>query len=107
MIEYALALSFHLGLKNDYNSVHPHIRYTDKGFIAGVYYNSEDNISFYAGQRWEHEGVGFEAGAVTGYSGAPIVPYGRVTYNNFFAAPAIEKTDTVRVGVVLGYEIKF
>ena len=104
MIEYALALTLHLGLEGDYNEVHPHIRYNEQNYIAGVYYNSERNISFYAGKRWEHNQFGIEAGAVTGYSESDVLPYGRVTYNNFFIAPGVEPDN---VGLVVGYEIKW
>jgi hypothetical protein len=105
LIEYALALSLHLGLEGDYNGVHPHIRYSEQNYIAGVYYNSESNISFYAGKRWEHNNFGFEAGAVTGYVNQPILPYARVTYNNFFIAPAHEVD--ANTGAVVGYEFKW
>ena len=105
MIELALAFSLHLGLEGDYNEIHPHIRYNEQNYIAGAYYNSESNISFYAGKRWEHNRFGFEAGAVTGYSGGDVLPYGRVTYNNLFISPAIEKPDNV--GLVVGYEFKW
>jgi hypothetical protein len=105
MIELALAFSLHLGLNEDYNQVHPHIRYNEQNYIAGAYYNSERNVSFYLGKRWEYNGIGLEAGAVTGYSGGDVLPYGRATYENFFVSPAIETPDTV--GVVLGYELKW
>ena len=104
MIEFALALSLHLGLEGDYNEIHPHVRYTNEGTIAGAYYNSVDKISFYVGRRWEYGAYGLEAAAVTGYPKADIVPYVRATYNDFFISPALEG-DTV--GVVVGYEFKW
>ena len=104
MLELALGLSLHIGLMNNYNYIHPHIRYTYDNVIGGAYYNSQDNISLYGGYRWEYDGIGFEGAIVTGYSQYPIVPYGRITYNNFFAAPAVEDN---RIGGVIGYEIKF
>ena len=39
----------HLGLQGDYNEYHPHARCQVDNLISGVYYNSEDNISFYTG----------------------------------------------------------
>lgn len=105
MIELALAFSLHLGLEGDYNEIHPHIRYNEQNYIAGVYYNSESNISTYAGKRWEYNNFGLEAGAVTGYSGGNILPYGRATYKNFYVTPALEGDNTV--GAVIGYEFKF
>ena len=105
MIELALGISLHLGLANDYNEIHPHVRYNNQNYIAGVYYNSESNVSTYVGRRWEKGKFGVEAGVVTGYSGGNVLPYGRATYENFFVAPAIEGGDTV--GTVIGYEFKW
>ena len=104
MIELALVISLHLGLDNDYNEIHPHIRYTENGYIAGAYYNSVDKVSTYAGYRWEWDLIGLEAGAVTGYPQADVMPYARATYDNFFITPAIENDNK---GVVVGYEFKF
>ena len=105
MIEFALALSLHLGLEGDYNGVHPHIRYNEQNYIAGVYYNSINNVSVYAGKRWEYNDFGLEAGAVTGYDNiAPVIPYARITYNNLFIAPGVEPDN---VGIVIGYEFKW
>ena len=105
MIELALAVSLHLGLEGNYNEIHPHIRYNEQNYIAGAYYNSESNISFYAGKRWEYNDFGLEAGAVTGYSAGDVIPYGRATYKNFFVAPAVEGDNTI--GTVIGYEFKW
>ena len=100
----SIALSLHLGLEGDYNSIHPHLRYTDNNFITGIYYNSESNVSPYAGYKIEHNDLGLEFGIVGNYSDAPIGPYLRGTYKNFFIAPGVEG-DTV--GIVLGIEQKF
>ena len=104
LIELALAFSLHLGFEDNYNKVHPHIRYNHNDFIAGAYYNSESTISTYIGKRWEYNDFGIEAGAVTGYSDAEITPYIRGTYKNLFIAPAQERGT---VGVVIGYEFKW
>lgn len=105
MIELALGLSLHLGLNDNYNEIHPHIRYIANDYIAGLYYNSESNVSAYGGYRLEYGDFGLEAGAVTGYSKADVMPFVRGTYDNFFVAPALEGDDTV--GAVFGYEIKW
>ena len=105
MIELALGISLHLGLNDNYNEIHPHIRYSEQGYIAGMYYNSESNVSTYIGRRWEYNDFGFEAGAVTGYPQADVMPFVRGTYDNFFVAPALEGDDTV--GAVVGYELKW
>ena len=104
MIELALGISLHLGLTQNYNEIHPHIRWSEQGYIAGAYYNSVENVSAYAGYRWEFGDFGLEAAAVTGYPEGDIVPFGRATYKNFFVAPAMEEGT---VGAVLGYELKF
>jgi len=104
MIELALGISLHLGLLQDYNVIHPHIRYIEQGYMAGAYYNSVENISAYAGYRWEFGDFGLEAAVVTGYPEGDIVPFGRATYKEFFVAPALEDGT---VGAVVGYEFKW
>ena len=101
----ALGISLHLGFENSYNPVHPHLRYQNESFIAGVFLNSEENTSFYLGQRIEHNNLGFEFGAVTGYSTGNVLPYARATYKDFFVAPALENGDNL--GIVIGYEFKY
>ena len=94
------AVSMHLGLHGEYNEYHPHARCQVDSLISGVYYNSENNISFYTGL--EHNG--FEVGLVTGYDHGKIVPMARYKKNNFFIAPAFE-TDGSK-GIVIGLEFK-
>ena len=98
----SIALSLHLGFEGDYNSFHPHLRYTNNNMIAGVYYNSESKISPYAGYRLEYNDFGVELGAVGNYSDADIAPYARGTYKNFFVAPGLEEG---KVGIVFGIEL--
>ena len=74
------AVSMHVGLQHDYNEYHPHARCQVDNMISGVYYNSENNLSFYTGL--EHNG--FELGLVTGYSHDKIVPMVRYKKNNWF-----------------------
>lgn len=100
----ALGLSLHLGFEETYNPVHPHIRYQHESLIAGIYYNSEEKISTYVGQRLEYNDLGFEYGAVTGYSGGTVIPFIRGTYKNYFIAPGVEGDN---IGIVLGTELKF
>ena len=100
----ALGLSLHLGFENEHNSIHPHIRYNNENFIAGAYYNSEYTLSTYIGKRWEYNDFGLEAGAVTGYYDT-VIPYARATYHDFFVAPTSERGE--RIGIVLGYEVKY
>ena len=98
----SIALSLHLGFEGDYNSIHPHIRLQEQQYVAGVYYNSESNLSPYVGYRFEHNEFGLELGAVGNYSTAPVIPYVRGTYKNFFIAPGIERDN---IGIVFGIDI--
>jgi|TARA_R110000787_G_scaffold1096_2_gene3994 hypothetical protein len=100
VLELYLAVSIHVGLANDYNSFHPHARYTSDDYISGVYRNSEDNVSIYLGKEYN----GFEYGLVTGYSEADLAPFVRYKYKNFFIAPAYEKHTS---GLVFGFEGRF
>jgi hypothetical protein len=102
----SLGLSLHLGLENNYNSFHPHVRYQNENLISGVYFNSVSEISLYMGKRFEYSDLGLEYGAATGYYDYPITPFVRATYKEFFIAPAKEKGDG-KVGIVIGTELKF
>jgi hypothetical protein len=109
-IAFAVAFSAHVGLAGDYNEIHPHIRVSNGGFIAGVFYNSESRVSPYAGYRFEHRQAYAELGLVGGYLKNPVFPYFRVGYDfsdnlSVFAAPAYEHPQTV--GAVVGLEIRF
>tara|TARA_R110000772_G_scaffold23327_3_gene62485 strand:+ start:456 stop:773 length:318 start_codon:yes stop_codon:yes gene_type:complete len=105
MLELIISISLHVGLGDDYKYVHPQVRYTtEENYIAGVYYNSVGNVSAYAGHRWESGKWGLEAGVVTGYNQAPVLPFVKVDYDGFFVMPAI---DNGNIGAVLGYEFKF
>jgi hypothetical protein len=101
-ISLGLALSLHLGFEGEYNSIHPHLRYTHDSFIVGAYYNSESNISPYVGYRFEHNDFGVELGAVGNYSDADVAPYIRGTYKQFFVAPGVEGDN---IGIVFGIEL--
>ena len=81
-IIWSLAFTAHIGFIGDYNSVHPHIRYTDNNYIVGAFYNSDSRISMYAGYRFElTERAGIEVSATNGYQAlGGIVPQLRGTY---------------------------
>ena len=102
----SLGLSTHVGFDEEYNTFHPHIRYTNEKFITGAYYNSLENLSVYAGVRTEKNNFGLEAALVTGYNNGALTPYIRGTYDvgkmRMFIAPGIESKD---IGVVLGIEV--
>ena len=94
------ALSLHVGLEGDYNSYHPHARCEKDSLISGIYYNSEDRISSYVGLQYE----GLELGLVTGYIYNDIIPMIRYKKDNWFIAPAYEKSGSK--GIVIGLEFK-
>ena len=98
-ISFLLALSLHVGLENNYNNIHPHIRCTVDTAIYGAYYNSEERISYYIGKKINN----FETGLVTGYSGMDVVPLVRYIKNGWFVSPSYEVNGNV--GLVFGYEI--
>ena len=93
-----LALSMHVGLEGNYNSIHPHARCQKDALISGIYYNSEDNISVYVGVTHN----GWEIGLVTGYTYSDVVPMIRYKKDKWFIAPAIEKNGSK--GFVIGVE---
>jgi hypothetical protein len=70
----------HVGLDNEYNSIHPHARCT------------LDNT------------IEIEYGLVTGYTGSNIAPMLRIKKDNFFIAPAYEVEGNI--GIVVGFEFK-
>ena len=95
---FLLAFSLHLGLENNYNNIHPHIRCTDNQTIYGGFYNSEKNVSLFYGKKYKN----IEYGLVTGYSGGNILPMVRYKKNKFFIAPAYEMSGNY--GLVIGIE---
>ena len=78
-LSFFIAVSMHVGLQNDYNSLHPHARCSLDSFMFGTYYNSERNISNYIGKDFN----GLEIGLVTGYA-YDVVPMIRYKKNNWF-----------------------
>ena len=93
-----LALSMHVGLEGNYNSIHPHAPCQKDALISGIYYNSEDSISAYVGKTHN----GWEIGLVTGYTYSDVIPMIRYKKDKWFIAPAIEKNGSK--GFVIGVE---
>lgn len=111
-----IATTVHLGFAGDYNEIHPQVRFEKDHYIAGAFYNSEENISLYAGLQYVFDnGIFVEGGIVSGYDAvAPIVPFARAGYEindmtNVFIAPAgeVNNTGELNVGLVLGLEVFF
>jgi len=97
-LSFLVALSLHVGLDNNYNSVHPHVRCDTENVNVGVYYNSERNISTYISKEYSF----IEYGIVTGYSGFDIAPMIRFKKDNWFIAPAYETQGNL--GFIVGWE---
>ena len=93
-------MSMHIGLDNSYNNIHPHARCQIDDTITGAFYNSESNISLYAGKEYSLDRfVNLEIGLTTGYSGGDIVPFMRYTDRGWFVSPAYEyEEDNIVVG---------
>jgi hypothetical protein len=98
----------HFGIPLDYNSVHPHVRYTSDDFVAGVYYNSVRQTSAYVGKVYPiDKDTSVEVLLATGYM-YPVVPSVKITHRNFFIAPLVDTVKgKVHAGVVIGTEFKF
>jgi len=94
-----LAVSTHLGLDDNYNSIHPHARCTVDNWITGAYYNSERNMSYYVGRKISN----FEIGLVSGYNSHNVLPMLRYINDGWFVAPAYEKSGNY--GITIGYEL--
>lgn len=102
------------GIPGNWNEVHPYeraTRATDGAADVGVgrYTNSEGRESVYAGLTGESGPLWWEAGGATGYSGAPVVPFGRIGMRlsplaRLFLAPAMN-VDTGDIGPVAGVEV--
>lgn len=104
MIEYIIAVSLHLGMGDDYNSVHPRIQWNNDGTLVGAYLNSHSELSAFVGHRWESGDWGIEVGLVTGYNIAPVVPFVKYNWRQVWVAPAIHEK---KLGAVIGLEWKF
>ena len=102
---YGIALSLHLGLSGEYNYVHPHIGINYNDFIAGAYYNSENDLSLYAGYNFDiSERSSFELGVVSGYSGREFLPMIKFNYGNIFTSPTLDEGEA---GIVTGIDWRF
>ena len=70
-----LSLTAHTGLDGNYNNIHPHVQCEQNGYIRGMYYNSESELSVYLGKQYkvgEHWTI--DTGLVTGYEARTIQP---------------------------------
>ena len=72
-------LGLHIGSQHfpakDFNNSNPGVYYiSDQGWTVGTYYNSERRQSVYAGWTWDYGPWRLQAGAITGYRRAAVLP---------------------------------
>ena len=72
-------LGLHIGSQHfparDYNNFNPGAYYIHgNGATVGTYYNSERRQSVYAGWTWDYGPWRLQAGAITGYRRAAVLP---------------------------------
>jgi len=101
---FSVALSAHLGMSGDFNSIHPTITYKQDNVISGIFYNSESQLSLFVAQSREYKKYTIATGVVTGYSSTDVVPMIKINRGGFFVAPGYANGDA---GVVVGYEFDF
>lgn len=107
MLELCFAISMHFAIGDGWNDKHPCARYVADDFTVGAYLNSEDTLSAYISHTFEYDQWFAEVGAVTGYSGADVLPMVRIGYEindniSLFASPAYADG---RIGVVVGIDL--
>ena len=76
---HADTLGFHIGSQHfpakQYNNFNPGAYYIHSGGATiGTYYNSERRQSVYAGWTWDYGPWRLQAGAITGYRRAAVLP---------------------------------
>lgn len=104
---FALAITTHIGLMNDYNPVHPHIRLEHNSLITGAYINSLAKPSAYLGISYNiTDNFFIDLGGITGYEDFKFFTRAGFTKDNYniFITPAYEHRN---FGIVLGLEHKF
>ena len=76
---HADTLGFHIGSQHfpakQYNNFNPGVYYIHSSSATiGTYYNSERRQSVYAGWTWDYGPWRLQAGAITGYRRAAVLP---------------------------------
>tara|TARA_B100000035_G_scaffold235069_1_gene203316 strand:+ start:1736 stop:2077 length:342 start_codon:yes stop_codon:yes gene_type:complete len=103
-----LALSAHVGMKYEYNQVHPYAMCETEKTIVGTYYNSLDRWSLVGAYKYRlDEDLTLDVGLATGYD-YDIVPMARLRYKNLFVMPSVEgyENEEKRTGVVFGIQFE-
>lgn len=104
--------SLHLGVKDIENTIHPHIGMSNQYIAAGIYHNTNGNVSGYVGRNFKYKDFDILVGGVSGYKlpiDSPIAPMLIARYNidkNFkvIVMPTIDKA-TKNPALVVGLEI--
>ena len=104
MLELGIALTLHFAMNEEYNEVHPYMKFSNQNYNVGAFYNSEKRISYFTSTNINLDNnVDVEIGLVSGYR-KDITPLVRLRYGTFFMMPGIENDN---VGIVIGKQIKF
>lgn len=110
----ALAASTHINSSFQYNAIHPHLRIQHNNFIAGVFGNSIENTSFYAGLNKQiTQSLSIDYGLTTGYQFSlvsPMISINQALSDNvdLFVIPSVEQSNNQRkIIVVTGVQVKF
>ena len=74
MLELGIALTLHFAMNEEYNEVHPYMKFSNQNYNVGAFYNSERTISFYTGKEFTFDVFTVDIGIVTGYYDAKIAP---------------------------------
>jgi|TARA_B110001454_G_C12525563_1_gene352935 hypothetical protein len=101
-----LSLTAHTGLDGNYNNIHPHVQCEQNGYIRGMYYNSESELSVYLGKQFKKGEWTIDTVLVTGYESSAIQPMIRFKKNNWYFSPTYESlhNKNYNLGLVIGYE---
>ena len=111
---HADTLGFHIGSQHfpakQYNNFNPGAYYIhSSGATIGTYYNSERRQSVYAGWTWDYGPWRLQAGVITGYRRAAVLPLiaPSVSLGYGFRLTVLPKVERNGSSVVhLMYEIK-
>lgn len=102
-----LAVSAHLNTSIEFNEIHPHGRLECGNYISGVYLNSFEIPSIYAG--FEHalyKDLNIEYGIVNGYYGLTekgIIPFLKFNYGYYFVTPTLNENNDIALTIGIEY----
>lgn len=103
---FGIVLTLHMAMEGNYNQFHPIVSQKFNHGTVGIFLNSMDNVSVFASRQLEWKQIELEYGLVSGYDDiAPVVPFGRLKYKDYFLAPGIENGGLK--GFVIGKQFNF